>query len=184
MSGRKKRAAVNIAFGYAGQLVTAVMSFILRSVFILKLSETLLGVNAVYTNVLTLLSMAELGIGTALGYSLYSPVAEKDTDTVKSYMLFYRRAYRYIALMVAVIGLVLIPFLPVICKNSVGLSRNELTLYYLIFLFNTVSTYFVSYKYSLVNAEQKNYIQTNINTITKVITVFFQILVLLFRSIL
>ncbi len=177
--GRVKLAAKNITFGYIGQLATALMSFILRSIFIYKLSKDLLGVNALYSNILSLLSMAELGIGTALNFSLYAPVAKKDTEKIKSYMQMYRKAYHTIAIVVAVIGLILTPFLKYLVKNPENITPRDLTFYYLIFLFNTVSTYFVSYKYSLVNAEQKNYIQTNINTLTKIITVFFQIIVLL-----
>ncbi|WP_029323146.1 lipopolysaccharide biosynthesis protein [Butyrivibrio sp. AE3004] len=177
--GRTKLAAKNITFGYVGQLATALMSFILRTIFIHRLAETLLGVNALYSNILSLLSMAELGIGTALNFSLYAPVAAKDTEKVKSYMQMYRKAYHTIAIVVAVIGLSLVPFLQYLAKNSGDIGLRDLRFYYLIFLFNTVSTYFVSYKYSLVNAEQKNYIQTNINTITKIVTVFFQIIILL-----
>lgn len=177
--GRVKLAAKNITFGYVGQLATALMSFILRTVFIMQLPKTLNGVNAIFTNILTLLSMAELGIGTALNFSLYAPVAKKDTEKIKSYMQMYRRAYHTIAIIIAAIGLLLIPFLKFLVKKPGDVTQRDLIFYYLIFLFNTVSTYFVSYKYSLVNAEQRNYIQTNINTITKVITVFFQIIVLL-----
>ncbi|MCR4901933.1 MAG: polysaccharide biosynthesis protein [Butyrivibrio sp.] len=177
--GRVKSAARNIAFGYVGTAATAIMSFILRTIFIHQLDEVLLGVNGLYTSILSLLSMAELGIGTALNFSLYAPVAKGDTEKIKSYMQMYRKAYYVIALVVAAIGLALAPFLPVIIKNPGYCTTRDLTLFYLIFLFNTVSTYFVSYKYSLVNAQQKNYIQTNINTITKVITVFLQIVGLL-----
>ncbi|SFC77275.1 lipopolysaccharide biosynthesis protein [Butyrivibrio sp. YAB3001] len=175
--GRVKSATKNIAFGYVGQLGTALMSFILRKIFIIYLSETLLGINSLYSNVLSILNMAELGIGTALNYSLYGPVARGDKEKIKSYMQFYRKAYHVIALVVAIIGLCLIPFLKYFVKNPEGVTEKELILFYLIFLFNTVSSYFVAYKYSLINAEQKNYIQTNIITITKIITVFFQIIV-------
>ena len=176
--GRVKFAEKNIAFGYIGQMATALMSFILRTIFIAHLSKELLGINSTYTNVLSILSMAELGIGTALNFALYAPVAQNNTGKIKSYMQMYRKAYTVIALIVAAIGLALVPFLPRLVKNP-GVSNSELTLYYLIFLFNTVSTYFVSYKYSLCNAEQRNYIQTNINTLTKIITVAIQILVIL-----
>ena len=148
----------------------------------MKLDATLLGVNALYTGVLTMLSLAELGIGTALNFSLYAPVARKDYEKIKSYMLFYKKAYRAIAGVVACIGLILIPFLKYFIKDPGNYGIKELTIYYLIFLFNTVSTYFVSYKYSLVNAEQKNYIQTNILTVTKLVTVILQLIVLLLTS--
>lgn len=176
--GRVKSATRNIAFGYIGTVTTALMSFVLRTIFIRILDENLVGVNGLYTNILSILSMAELGIGTALNFSLYAPVAKGDTEKIKSYMLLYRKAYTFIAFIVAAIGIAITPFLPILIKDADNISTRDLTLYYYIFLFNTVSTYFVSYKYSLVNAEQKNYIQTNIITITKVITVILQILIL------
>ncbi len=180
--GRIQYAAKNIAFGYIGNISSMVLGFVLRTVFIRKLDETLLGINGLYTGVLTMLSLAELGIGTALNFSLYAPVARKDYEKIKSYMLFYKKAYRVIAGVVAVIGLALVPFLKYFIKNPGDYGMGELTVYYLIFLFNTVSTYFVSYKYSLVNAEQKNYIQTNVLTLTKLVTVILQLVVLLLTA--
>lgn len=177
--GRTKQAARNIAFGYVGQIATAVMSFILRTIFIRHLQEELLGINSLYTNVLAVLNMAELGIGTALNFSLYGPVARGEKEKIKSYMQLYRKAYHVIAMVVAGVGLALVPFLEHLVKKPGCITRQDMILYYLIFLFNTVSSYFVAYKYSLVNAQQKNYIQTNINTITKIVVVFCQIIVLL-----
>lgn len=180
--GRIQHTIKNIVFGYIGNLSSTVLGFILRTVFIQKLDETLLGVNGLYTGVLSLLSMAELGIGTALNFSLYAPVAQKNYDKIKSYMQFYKKAYRIIGLLVAVLGILLIPFLKYFIKDPGDYGIQELTVYYLIFLFNTVSTYFVSYKYSLVNAEQKNYIQTNILTVTKLATTILQLIVLVVTS--
>lgn len=175
--GRIRLAERNIAFGYIGQVATALMSFVLRTIFIRNLSEQLLGVNSLYTSILSILSLAELGIGTALNYALYKPVAEKDIEKIKSYMRMYRKAYTTIAFVVAAIGLCLAPFLPYLIKDPGAITVREMELYYFIFLFNTVSTYFVSYKYSLCNAEQRNYIQTNINTITKIIVTLLQMAV-------
>lgn len=165
--------------GYVSNLATAVLNFILRTIFIYKLGDALNGVNGLYTQVLFMLSLAELGIGTAMNYSLYGPVARGDIEKIKSYMQLYKKAYRVIAMVIAVIGLIIAPFLPYIIKDAGVLTHKELITYYLIFLFNTVSTYFVSYKYSICNAEQRNYIQTNINMISKVITIILQIIVLL-----
>ena len=177
--GRVQFAAKNIAFGYIGNITSTVLGFVLRTVFIQRLDETLLGVNGLYTGVLTMLSLAELGIGTALNYSLYAPVANNDLEKIKSYMLFYKKAYLAIAGVVAGIGIILIPFLKFFIKDPGDYGMQELTIYYLIFLFNTVSTYFVAYKDSLVNAQQKNYIQTNVLTLTKLATTISQIIVLL-----
>lgn len=176
--GRVKSATRNIAFGYVGQVATALISFVLRTVFLLHLNKELLGINSTYTNVLAVLNMAELGIGTALNFSLYGPVARGEKEKIKSYMRLYRKAYFIIACVVAGVGLLISPFLKFLVKNPGDVSVRDLTLFYFIFLFNTVSSYFVAYKYSLVNAEQKNYIQTNINTITKVITSLIQIVII------
>ena len=180
--GRVKSATRNIVFGYVGQVATALMSFVLRTVFIMHLSRQLLGINSTYTNVLSILNMAELGIGTALNFSLYGPVARGEKEKIKSYMQLYRKAYLIIAAVVAGLGLALAPFLRFLVKNPGDVTLRDLTLFYFIFLFNTVSSYFVAYKYSLINAEQKNYVQTNINTVTKVITVLIQILVVIFTE--
>ena len=177
--GRVQSAARNIIFGQVGNFMTQILNFVLRTIFIAHLGDTLNGVNGFYTSILSVLSMAELGIGTALNYALYRPVARGDIEKVKSYMQLYKRAYRMIGIIVALIGLLVSPLLRYLVKQPEGVSVRELTLYYFIFLFNTVSTYFVAYKYSLVNAEQKNYIQTNILTVTKMITVSLQIIVIL-----
>ena len=177
--GRVQSAVKNIIFGQVGNLITQILNFILRTVFIDYLGDTLNGVNALYTNILSVLSLAELGIGTALNYSLYKPAADKNYEKIKSYMQLYKQAYRIIGIVIAVIGLLISPFLPWLVKQPEGVNVQDLTLYYFIFLFNTVSSYFVAYKYSIANAEQKNYIQTNILTVTKMITVIIQIVVVL-----
>ncbi len=159
--------------------MTQLLNFVLRTIFIAHLGDTLNGVNGLYANILSVLSMAELGIGTAMNYSLYKPVAQGNIGKIKSYMRLYKKAYSIIGIVIAVIGLLISPFLPYLVNQPEGVSTRDLTLYYFIFLFNTVSTYFVAYKYSLVNAEQKNYIQTNILTLTKMITVILQIIVIL-----
>jgi O-antigen/teichoic acid export membrane protein len=174
---RKSFAAKNIAFGYLGNLITGLLGFVLRQVFILHLGHTLNGVNTLYTGILSVLSLAELGIGTAFTYSLYAPVARRDIEKIKAYMQLYKRAYIIIGLVVAVIGVVVSPFLPHLATGA-DLPVRDLTLYYYIFLFNTVSTYFVAFKFSLAHAEQRNYIQTNIFTITRIITFIAQFIVI------
>ncbi len=178
--GRVRQAEKNIFFGYISNFIILAMGLLQRDMFIRTLGKTLLGVNSLYTDILSMLSLAELGIGSALNYSLYKPVANGDQEKIKSYMRLYQKAYTVIAGVIAVIGLALAPFLPYLIKESErgAISGRELTVYYLIFLFNTVSTYFVAYKYSLANAQQRNYIQTNIATITKIVTVLAQIAVL------
>lgn len=177
--GRVRYAAKNIMFGYVSNITYMLLGFVLRTIFLQRLGETLLGVNGLYTGILSVVSLAELGIGTAMNYSLYGPVARGEVEKIKSYMQFFKQAYRIIGVVVALLGVAVIPFLPSIVKNTIGLTMAELTGYYLIFLFNTVSTYFMTYKYSLSNAEQKNYIQTNAATVSKLFTTIVQIIILL-----
>ena len=104
-----------------------------RTIFIHALDISYLGVNGLFTNVLGVLSFAELGIGTALNYSLYKPVAENNIEKIKSLMQFYKKSYRIIAIVVSVIGLAILPFLKLIVKDP-G-SAGNISVYYCIFLF-------------------------------------------------
>ena len=112
--GRVKQTEKNIFFGMIGNFMILVVGLIQRKVFISVLGETLLGIDGLYTDILGILSLAELGIGAALNFSLYKPVAVGDREKIKAYMLFYKKAYRVVACTVAAIGLVLTPFLPYI----------------------------------------------------------------------
>ena len=138
--GRIENASKNIRYGYLGVLLTLLLQFVSRTIFIHTIGVTFLGVSGLYTNVLSVLSFAELGIGTAMNFSLYKPVAENDKDKIKSLMQLYKYAYRWIALVVTVFGLGVIPFLNFIIKEPGAITPNELIIYYVIFLFNTVST--------------------------------------------
>lgn len=177
MSSRLKMTEKNAFWSYFSMITSFLLQFISRTIFIYCLGEEYLGINGLFSNVLGVLSFAELGIGTAINFSLYKPVAEHDTEKIKSYMYYYKLAYRIIALIVAVLGLMLTPFLSLLV-NDPG-NVGNITVYYLIYLFNTVTSYFVSYKYSLVNAEQKNYIYTNVNLIVSATTIIVQIISLL-----
>lgn len=176
---RVKNITRNIKYGYLGIIAQVILGFISRTIFIWTLGNTYLGINGLYTNILGVLSLAELGIGTAMNYSLYEPVAKGNIEKIKSLMNLYKIAYRMIAGVVLIIGLLLAPFLKFIIRDPGNISIKELTIFYLIFLFNTVTTYFVAYKYSLTNAEQKNYIQTNIQLITNIVTICVQAIILI-----
>lgn len=152
------------------------LGFVSRTVFIRELGITYLGVNGLLTNVLGVLSFAELGIGSAMNYSLYKPVAEGNARMVRSLMAFYKRVYRVIALVVTIIGVALLPFLDRIVTDPGDVG--DMTVYYLIFLFNSVVSYFVVYKLSLANAEQKNYVVSNFNAVASLVTVALQIVAL------
>ena len=180
---RTENAIRNTKYAFISKVSALILGFISRTVFVYFLGDALLGVNSLYTDVLTALSFAELGFGTALVYAMYAPVARNDTEYVIKLLDYYKWIYRIIAGIVAILGIAIIPFLQYLVKNAKGLTLFELRLYFAIFLFNTVTSYFVTYKFSYLNALQKNYLSTNINTAINFVTVIVQIIVILvFRN--
>jgi O-antigen/teichoic acid export membrane protein len=153
---RLKNTLNNIAFGLGGTLITTLLGFISRTVFINTLGVTYLGVNGLMISVLSMLSLAELGVGTAITFSLYKPLAEKDTEKVNTLMAFYKKFYRIIGLIIFALGLLFMCFLKYIVKDADGISN--LYLIYFIFLVDTSYTYFFSYKRTLITADQKAYL--------------------------
>ncbi|WP_143758279.1 lipopolysaccharide biosynthesis protein [[Collinsella] massiliensis] len=175
-------AAKNSFYGLIGKAAGLIVSFVSRTIFIYALGQYYLGVNGLYTDILNMLSFAELGFGSAMTFALYGPVARNEERRVGELLSFYKKTYRIIALVITVLGIGLVPFLQYIIRGADSLSLFELRLYFLIFLANTVVTYFVSYKYGLLNAMQRTYLQTNLETLTTVTSAAIQIVALLLTS--
>ena len=154
---RTEYTLLNTLTGIGGYALNTVLGFVCRMVFVYCLSADYLGVNGLFTNLLGMLSLAELGIGGAVVYALYKPLAEHDEEKIASLVKLYGTAYRVIGLVVAAIGLALMPFLNVIIQDQPNI-KESIYLLYAINLFNTASTYFFSYRTSLIIAAQQNYI--------------------------
>lgn len=167
----------NVFYGYVSTIIISVFSIVCRTMFVYTLGANYLGVSGLFANVLGILSFSELGIGTAINFSLYKPIAEHDAEKIKSLLQLYKIAYRVIAIIVTISGIIIFPFLKYLVNTDIPMS--EINLFYFIFLFNTVSSYFVTYKTSYVSALQKNYIVTNTATIGTIVTNIFQIISLL-----
>lgn len=174
---RMKNSIRNILTGVVGYFFSVVFSFIGRTIFIRTLSAEYLGINGLFSNVLNMLSLAELGISSAIVYALYLPLTKKDEKTISALMNFYRTAYKIIGCVVAVIGCALIPFLPVIVGETPNIKEN-IYLIYVLYLFNTSSSYFFSYKFSLLSADQKHYLVSGWSYIISYITTIVQIVIL------
>lgn len=175
---RTSFAARNILWGNLSQLVILGLQFANRTVFIYTIGIVYLGLNSLFLNVIGVLSLAELGIASALNYSLYKPVAQGDTERLKSLMLLFKKVYRVIALVVLLIGLGVMPFLEVIIKDAEGVSIGEIQIFFSIFLFKAVVSYLLTYKFSIVVAHQRNYLITNTDTVVRMLTMGLQIYVL------
>jgi O-antigen/teichoic acid export membrane protein len=174
---RTKNSFLNFLANTGSHLLNVILSFIARTVFIYVLSQEYLGVNGLFGNILTVLNLAELGVGGAIIYHIYKPIAEGDEQGQTELMNMYKLLYRIIACVIAVAGLALVPFLDYLIKDKPDIPG--LTFIYLLYLFNTVSSYFFSYKRAIIDAHQKQYVGTIINTIFTTIQFLVQIVVLL-----
>lgn len=174
---RTKKMVVNLIAGFGGQLTGSVLSFITRIIFTRFLSANYLGVNGLFTNILTILSLSELGIGTTMTFFLYKPVAENDEIAIGKFMNLYRNAYRIIALIVFIAGMMICPFLDFFIEGESGIEH--LRLIYVLYLLDVVCSYLLSYKNSVFQAEQKIYIRLIIEQIVNIVRTFVQIVVLI-----
>ena len=172
----------NFTSSVGGQLLVMIMNFVVRTFFIRTLGREYLGINGLFSNILSLLSLAELGVGSAILYKLYDPIARDDRHRITVLMNFYRTAYRIIGTAVAAVGLTLIPFLPMLIKNYDSLIELNINpvLIFLLYLLNSVSSYmFLAYKSAIIKAHQKEYIISLISYFVTVAKGVFQILTLL-----
>ena len=169
---------MNMFANVAGYGINILASFICRMVFVRCLAQEYLGVSGLFTNILSMLSLTELGISTAIVYALYKPIAEDDHEKVASLMKFYGTAYKTIGCAVTVFGLALLPFLDVIIGEQPGITDN-LHYLYLLYLFNSASSYFFSYRTTILTASQRNYIVVGINYAVVIVQNIIQIVVLI-----
>ena len=176
-SGRIEKSLKNMVNGIAYRVLTILTAFILRTVFIRCLSNAYLSVNGLYSSILSMLSLAELGFSTAMVYSMYKPLADRDYRKLAQIMNLYKRAYMIIGTVILFAGLCLVPFLDVLIKNRPDIPG--LTFYYILYLLNTVMSYwFFAYRNSILQADQKSYIISNYNSAFNIIKVILQIIVL------
>lgn len=176
--GKSRR---NIAAGLMQYALNLLLVWIGRIIFVRVLSQEYLGINGLFTNIISVLSIADLGIPTAMTYSLYKPLAEKDSVKIAAMVSFFRKVYLVIAGAVLITGLCLIPVLPYVVKLDSPVPNLEV--YYVLILANTVITYLFIYRTTLFTADQKNYILQRYTMIFRVVAFAVQtILLFMFRN--
>ena len=158
--------------------ITFTIPIITRTFFINILGISILGVNTLFINIITLLSLSELGIGTAVGYRLYAAIANSDKHEIAKWMNFYKKTYRIIAAIILIIGLAITPFIHVFAK--VNLPRMEF--YFLLYVASSSVSYLLSYKQVLLNVNQQGYIRLYTHAIYIICLNLFQIIMLYFFS--
>ena len=174
---RTKKSAINITFTFGARIITLILGFVSRMIFLRFLSVEYLGINGLFTNVLTMLSFAELGIGNAIQFGLYKPLKEHNIEKIKSLMCFYKKAYRIIALFVAVVGIALLPALDFIIESKPDIPES-LSVIYCLFILNSASSYLFSYKQTLLHADQNAYIVSIGNSVAAIVQNVVHIVIL------
>lgn len=155
---RKTNALLVSVSGLIQQVVQILGNFVYRTVFLMFLSKEYLGIQGLFSNILQLFSLAELGIGSAILYSMYKPFAEHDSEKISALVRFYRKVYNLLAVLVLVMGICFYPFIGGIVDVSEVPSDVNLTLVYFLFVMQSVVSYLFVYKQSLLTADQRNHL--------------------------
>lgn len=174
---RTEYSILNILAGVGGYIISVILSMVSRMVFTRCLPPAYLGISGLFSNILAMLSLAELGVGGAIVYALYKPLAENDEEKIASLVAVFGKVYRTVGLVIGGAGLCLLPFLSLIIGEGPEIREN-LHIIYLIYLFNTASSYFFTYRSTLLVAAQKNYLVTGINYLVLCIQAVVQAILL------
>lgn len=162
---RTKNALRNIMFGSLNRVINIILPFISRTVILYTMGTQYLGLSSLFSSILSFLSLTELGIGAAMVYSMYKPIAENDYATIKALLNLYKKIYRIIGAVILVLGLSLIPFLTVLVPEKLPEGIN-LYLLYVIYLINAVLSYWLfAYKNAILQAYQRDDINSKIASI-------------------
>lgn len=170
---RTKNTLISVSTGLVGYFLTYVVAFAYRTVFIYSLGKVYLGVEGLFSNILTMLSLAELGVSSAISFSLYRPLAENNQEMIKSLMAYFRKWYFMIALFIAIAGVIITPFIDFFIKEPPDI-KEPLWLVYLLYLASTVASYSIVYKQTLINADQKVYVVSIVQNTTTILRSILQ----------
>lgn len=174
---RTRKAMINVVVSILTFILGFLPGFIVRKIFLDTLGTELLGLNSLYTNIIGYLSIVEMGIGTAIIFSLYKPFAEGDKTKIKGYLNYYSKFYKVAGLIILILGLLLVPILKVFIKDNINMK--DASIYFILFLINTYISYLFSYKLCILNVAQEGYKISIATTISKILVAILQALLLI-----
>ena len=178
---RTAAAAKNLFVGAGGKIILLGATFLVRTLFIRILGVEYTGISSLYTNILSFLSLAELGMGSVLIFELYQPLQEKNEEIVSAYVALFQKIYFVVICAVLGIGICLLPFLKVITNSS--LDQGHLIGYYLLYLVDSVCSYFVVYRTTVIEADQNRYVTQTVDIVTKLVMYICQsVFLVLYRN--
>lgn len=177
---RTKNAARNMVYGIMLKLYQIIIPFLMRTAMIYFMGVQYLGLNSLFTSILQVLNLAELGVGSAMVYSMYRPIAEDNKEEICALMRLYRLYYRVIGMVIGILGIMILPFLPYLIEGEIP---NDVNIYilYLLNLGSTVLSYWLfAYRNCLLNAHQRNDVINKIMMATTTVQYALQLIVLCF----
>lgn len=177
---RTKNASLNAAVSIITQVIILIVSFVCRTFFIKVLGAEYLGIDGLFSSILTILSLAELGFGSAIIYDLYKPIAEGDTAKARQFITLYATVYRIVMIVVSIVGVAFVPFLPSIINLDKLTVDVNIYIVYLLFLANTVSTYFLASYQSILTVNQLQRRVSTIQLVMKLVVTSFECLILFY----
>ncbi len=175
---RTRNATINLIFSVLLRVYRIVIPFLMRTVFIYTIGIEFLGLNSLFTSVLQVLNLAELGVGSAMVYSMYKPIAEDDNKTICALMRLYKIYYRLIGLAVLVLGICLVPFLPKLIKGSVPEGISIYILYFMHLGCTVLSYWLFAYKNSLLTAYQRSDVASKVSLVVDTLKYIAQLFTL------
>lgn len=171
---RAQNAARNIFFGLVLNIYQIVVPFIMRTIMIYYMGMEYLGLNSLFTSVLSVLNLAELGVGSAMVYSMYKPIVDDDREQIKSLMRLYQTYYRLIGLVIAITGGILTPFIPHLIHGSLPAGMNVYVLYLLNLAATVLSYWLFAYKNSILDAYQRTDVVSKVTLFTNTVQYLLQ----------
>jgi len=174
---RTKNSIYNAIFSTLASLTGMILGFITQKIFLMTLGLEYSGANGLFTNIMSMLCIVEMGIGSAIVYNLYKPIADNDTEKIKTLMMFYKKCYNALAAIIFGLGVLITPLVPIFVGET-SIPENIYLLYYLA-LIDIVFSYIISYKRSILIANQKNYVINIVHLIYLVLLNILEIALLL-----
>ncbi|MBR1416987.1 MAG: oligosaccharide flippase family protein [Bacilli bacterium] len=173
---RIKNIQKNITYTFIFQFIKLILVFLNRVIFVACLGPVYLGINSLFTNILSFLTLADFGVITAMMYSLFKPLANKDEKKISEYVFFFNKIYNVIALAIFILGIIIMPFLKYFVNLPVDV--DNIYIYYFLMLINVVIGYLFVYKTTILLSDQKKYIINSYDTKFYILLFIIQVLIL------
>src|SRR5690554_4311830 len=173
----RKRAVTNITVGIIFKIIVLALAVVTKSFVVKYIGDEANGLYSLYVSIIGFLTIANLGVGSAITYSLYRPIAEKDTDAISALYNLYKKFYLIVMFVILGVGLLITPLVPMIAKGS-G-ENNLIYITYITFLISIAITYLFGHKITLINAYKDNYITTFTSSLALIVEGIIQIIVII-----